>query len=585
MWGNFFKSLGTRHRSQLKILFLILLSVFLLLCWHSVLKARNAQKASVYGNASAYAGLMEEMQAAQPSLPLRGAAAYTGLTEKQGTELPFAPLSTFVAIKDGQVLSTEGYSPLSWKLVASVSEFARSASLAASTQPEAVYTYSSPGLPDYYFCYISSQESGLGYCCYEPALAGWPLFRQAFYNVWGFLLLLMLLVILSALILLFASPENKEENRVVEITVPYENDDAFGSRPYFSGIIIDYHNMDGTPASPDILALFDQIIRENLSVSKILFQFSSQRSSDCLLYYMNYNVYNLRVLSDSLKMNLYNAAPEYSINIFYSDAVPTYQEMEKEMLYLHRHLRYSLVLGYDLRLSIRQIRGFEASTEKMDASVAGTIQNHLRTRAYEDLYRYLRHFRDACIHFARPGTTQYSFAEIYRFAEESFSAVKLFFQENDFSHPMVQSSCSTVLRANPGFGHFCDYLISCIQNYQQENQHVLSSRNEQIMNKIYMYIEQDLADANLGSIARKMQMTDSHLSRLFKKNTGTNFSEYLSDRKLEEAARLLVQDNKIKVAEIADMLGYGNPTYFLSRFKAKYGISPTAYRKLHTAEN
>ncbi len=320
-------------------------------------------------------------------------------------------------------------------------------------------------------------------------------------------------------------------------------------------------------------------------MSKILFQFSSQRSSDCLLYYMNYNVYNLRVLSDSLKMNLYNAAPEYSINIFYSDAVPTYQEMEKEMLYLHRHLRYSLVLGYDLRLSIRQIRGFEASTEKMDASVAGTIQNHLRTRAYEDLYRYLRHFRDACIHFARPGTTQYSFAEIYRFAEESFSAVKLFFQENDFSHPMVQSSCSTVLRANPGFGHFCDYLISCIQNYQQENQHVLSSRNEQIMNKIYMYIEQDLADANLGSIARKMQMTDSHLSRLFKKNTGTNFSEYLSDRKLEEAARLLVQDNKIKVAEIADMLGYGNPTYFLSRFKAKYGISPTAYRKLHTAEN
>ena len=141
-----------------------------------------------------------------------------------------------------------------------------------------------------------------------------------------------------------------------------------------------------------------------------------------------------------------------------------------------------------------------------------------------------------------------------------------------------------MLRADPGFEHFCDYLISCIQNYQQENQHVLSTRSEQIMNNIYMYIEQDLADANLNSIARKMQMTDSHLSRLFKKNTGTNFSEYISDRKLEEAARLLVQDNKIKVADIADMLGYGNPTYFLSRFKAKYGVSPTAYRKMHMTE-
>ena len=68
---------------------------------------------------------------------------------------------------------------------------------------------------------------------------------------------------------------------------------------------------------------------------------------------------------------------------------------------------------------------------------------------------------------------------------------------------------------------------------------------------------------------------------VFKKNTGSNFSEYLSERKLEEAARLLVQEQKMKVGEISDMLGYGNPTYFLSRFKAKYGISPSAYRKEH----
>ncbi len=563
MWGNFVKNPGIRRRFQLIIIFLVLLAVFLPLCRLAILKTQNAQKASVCENAAAYAAIMEE----------------------QGAELPFASsLSTLAVLKNGQVLFTEGYSPLSWRLVATISEFARSASMAASTPPEAVYTYRDLSLPDYYFCYIPSQNSELGYCYYEPALAGWSLFRQSFYNLQGFLLLLMLTVMLSVLILLFTSPKNKEEDRIVEITVPYENEDAFGSRPYFSGIIIDYHNMEGASASPDILELFDQIIRENLSVNKILFQFSSQRGSDCLMYYMNYSNYNLRVLSDSLKMNLYNAAPEYAINIFYSNAVPTYQEMEKETLYLHRHLRYSLLLGYDRRLSISQIRELETSTGKMDVGVASAIQNHLRTRAYEDLYEYLRRYRDTCTSLPRHGGAMYSFSEMYRFAEESFSAVKLFFQENGFSHPMVQSSCSTVLRADPGFEHFCDYLISCIQNYQQENQHVLSTRSEQIMNNIYMYIEQDLADANLNSIARKMQMTDSHLSRLFKKNTGTNFSEYISDRKLEEAARLLVQDNKIKVADIADMLGYGNPTYFLSRFKAKYGVSPTAYRKMHMTE-
>lgn len=489
-------------------------------------------------------------------------------------ELPMASsLSTFAVLKEGQVLSTEGYNPLSQKLVATISEISR--------PDNSVYTYEDLNLPNYYFYNVASQVSELNYCYYEPALTGWALIRKSVLSIWGILLLLLFLCTLVFGFLLFAASDKPEENRVVEITVPYENGDVFGSRPYFSGIIIDYHNMNGTAVSPEILELFDRIICENLSVNKILYQFSSQRNSDCLQYYMNYNNYNLRVLSDSLKMNLYNAAPDYAINIFYSGAVSSYQEMENELLYLHRNLRYSLILGYGRRLSIEQIREFEASTAKLDDNVASTIQNHLRTRAYEDLYSYIKHYRDIMTHSMRPNSTVYSFAEMYRFAEEAFSAVKLFFQENSYPHAMVQSSCSTILRATPGFSYFCDYLISCIQDYQQENQHVLSTRNEQIMNSIYTYIEQDLAGANLNSIARKMQMTDSHLSRVFKKNTGTNFSEYLSERKLEEAARLLVQDNKIKVADIADMLGYGNPTYFLSRFKAKYGVSPSAYRKAH----
>lgn len=637
MSGNFVKNPGNRRRFLLKIILFMSASVFFLLCSFAILKAKNSQKISVYENASAYAGIIDVKIAEQKQTEDSAIAPEDFFND----ELPFtSSLSTFAVLKNGRVLSTTGYSPLSWKLVATVSELARTASSTASTPPEAVYTYEDQSLPDYYFCYVPSQADGHSYCYYEPALAGWSLVRQSFFNIWGFLLLLLLMVILTVLLLLIASSGKKTVDREAGITISEEDvdqksknrknkksevqqnacqqnddlqthkqqsmnqqdnkiqvikndnfqngtsedNDVFGSRPYFSGIIIDYHNINGNSVSPDVLELFDRIIRENLSVNNILFQLSSQRSSDCLQYYMNYNNYNLRVLCDSLKMNLYNAAPEYAINIFYSDAVPTRQEMENELLYLHCQLRYSLLLGYGFRFSIKQIRAFENSAEKMDVAVASTIQNHLRTRAYEDLYGYLRRYRDTCTHFARPGITVYSFSEMYRFAEESFSAVKLFFQENSFSHPMAESSCSTVLRANPGFGHFCDYLISCIRNYQQENQHLLSSRNEQIMNSIYMYIEQDLADANLNSIARKLQMTDSHLSRVFKKNTGTNFSEYLSDRKLEEAAKLLVQDSKIKVADIADMLGYGNPTYFLSRFKAKYGVSPTVYRKTHMTE-
>jgi len=579
------------NRRKLYALLLIPSLSALLLCVCFMLQeTADAQKNDVLGHAGVYASILDHRIAAlEPDLSPDAAnpaiSLESLLADMESMEFPIAsPTAAFCVIKDGRVLLTKGHSILSHKLVAAISELAKS-----NFSELSVYTYRDSVLPDLYFYVLTSPENGLDYCYYEPALTGWRLFRAGIATGWGILLAALLLVSIFLFSLLAAStpPRKVDNDRVVEITAPEApaEEAAFGSLPYFSGIIIDYHSTSGRSVSPETLRLFDEIIRENLIVNKILYQVSAQGGSDCLQYYMNYINYNLRVLSDSLKMNLFNAAPDYDINIFYSTAVLTRQEMENELLYLHQNLRYSLIMGYGIRFSIEQIRAFEASSAVLDANVANTIQNHLRTRAYEDLYNYLRCYQEALTHYRRSGSVQYSFAEVYRFAEEAFSAVKSFFRENSFSHPLVQTTCSTILRTTPGLRAFCQYLISCIQDFQQENQHVLSTRNEQIMNSIYMYIEQDLAGANLNSIARKMQMTDSHLSRVFKKNTGSNFSEYLSERKLEEAARLLVQDQKMKVADISDLLGYGNPTYFLSRFKAKYGVSPSAYRREHLTDS
>ncbi len=567
---------------HLRRLYLLLLTgslcVLILSCYHMLSSAQKAQENAIIENALIYSQIMDE----QIPSPTSDAALESPSMDSFLQEMEFpitSPTAAFAVLSNGKVIFTKGHNVLSHKLIAAIVEIAKS--------DLSIYTYTDMNLPDYYFYTITSQVNGLDYCYYEPVLTGWRLFRNSLSVSRGLLLIFLLMgAIFTFSLLVATNPIGQAQERVIEITSPNEEaEETFGSLPYYSGIIIDYFSMSRKSISSETLKLFDQIIRENLSVNKILYQVSAQHNSDCLQYYMNYTNYNLRVLSDSLKMNLYNAAPDYNINIFYSTAVPTCQEMENELLYLHHHLRYSLIMGYGMRISIEQIKIFESSTEVLDPNVASTIQNHLRTRAYDDLYNYLGHFKNVLTHYRRSSSPKYSFKEVYRFAEEAFSVVKLFFQENSFSHPMVQTSCITILRSTPGFGAFCEYLISCIQAYQQENQHVLSSRNEELMNNIYMFIEEDLAGANLNSIARKMQITDSHLSRVFKKITGCNFSEYLSERKLEEAAKLLLQDPKMKVAEISEILGYGNPTYFLSRFKAKFGVSPSAFRKEHLQGN
>lgn len=493
-----------------------------------------------------------------------------------GVDISPSPLATFAVLREGQVLSIEGYNALSQKLVASVAGLAKSS--------PSVYTYTDANMPDYYFYIVHSQASELEYCYYEPVLTGLALVQNAF-SPWQLLILVVLLLAAGAfgVLILVSSPKKPSEKPGEPEAVPHQEENVFGTLLNYSGIIIDYFNRNGKPTTPETLKLVNQIICDNFAFNKISYQASPQHFADCLEYYINYNNYNMRVFCDSLKMNLYNDVPEYSINIYYSSAVATQQEMEDDLFYLRKHLHYSLVLGYGSRLSIQQIESFEKNTEVLDPNVSSVIQGFLRTGAYEDLYAYLNHYKDIVRVYAHSYNfmTWYSFSERYRFAEEAFTTVKLFFQENGFVHPIAHATCNSVLRAKPGFGNLCEYLISCVQDYQQENQHTLSDHSKQLMNAIYKFIDEDLAGANLSSIARKMQMTDSHLSRMFKKNTGFNFSEYLSERRLEEAAKLLLQDTKLKVADVSDTLGYGNPTYFLSRFKAKYGLSPSAYRKAH----
>lgn len=112
------------------------------------------------------------------------------------------------------------------------------------------------------------------------------------------------------------------------------------------------------------------------------------------------------------------------------------------------------------------------------------------------------------------------------------------------------------------------------------NQNDHSYRFE-VISRIQEIIEIRLSDnITLESIADEMFFTTSYLSRLFKKQTGKNFSEYIIDRRLEKAKLLLLSTNRT-IDSIAQETGYENANSFRRLFKSKIGISATEYRSLH----
>lgn len=73
-------------------------------------------------------------------------------------------------------------------------------------------------------------------------------------------------------------------------------------------------------------------------------------------------------------------------------------------------------------------------------------------------------------------------------------------------------------------------------------------------------------------------MNPEYLSRVFKEETGYNYSTFLSNIRLKKAEYLLTNTVE-KVQSIAEMVGYSNVSYFSTIFKKKYGVNPYEFRR------
>lgn len=83
---------------------------------------------------------------------------------------------------------------------------------------------------------------------------------------------------------------------------------------------------------------------------------------------------------------------------------------------------------------------------------------------------------------------------------------------------------------------------------------------------------------NLNDIAEELYITPTYLSKLFKRETGQNLSDFVLEFRMEKARELLVQ-LEFSIADIDDMVGYQDPGYFSSAFKSVYGMTPHEFRK------
>jgi len=93
-------------------------------------------------------------------------------------------------------------------------------------------------------------------------------------------------------------------------------------------------------------------------------------------------------------------------------------------------------------------------------------------------------------------------------------------------------------------------------------------------------VEQNLSNDkfSVDDICKIIGVSRVQLYRKVKALMGCNITDYILSRRLKKAKYLLNNEN-LTIAEITYQVGFSNPNYFSTVFKAKYGCTPTEFKK------
>ena len=102
---------------------------------------------------------------------------------------------------------------------------------------------------------------------------------------------------------------------------------------------------------------------------------------------------------------------------------------------------------------------------------------------------------------------------------------------------------------------------------------------ERLINQITDYLNEHYAEAlTLSQISEKFFISTSHLSHVFKNETGLSPIQYMMQRRIGEAQSLLVETS-LTIQQIEERLGFTDSAHFSKMFKKCVGVTPKEYRK------
>ncbi|WP_256758882.1 AraC family transcriptional regulator [Cohnella sp. WQ 127256] len=125
--------------------------------------------------------------------------------------------------------------------------------------------------------------------------------------------------------------------------------------------------------------------------------------------------------------------------------------------------------------------------------------------------------------------------------------------------------------------------LSQIKQYGKSSGQASLSKGHARLTPIYLLIEEDFGDPNLGlnRMAETLHISPQYLNTLFRNSWGISPYQYLVQFRIQKSKELLLADRGRTVKDIASAVGFQDDSHFIHTFHKLAGMTPLQFRLLY----
>lgn len=298
--------------------------------------------------------------------------------------------------------------------------------------------------------------------------------------------------------------------------------------------------------------------------------------SEGLLFIMSIDDVPKNLHDEMLREFVYatNEFLKYQLRIGVSAIFHEFKNMPASYRQAKRALSYANLYNYGNIVYYNELNNVQQKQLLISISEYIEIDQIVQFGREEDIKDYIDKLKD------RLSTEDGTYIREYVVVDLSSMIMHLIDQSKVDSSDLSETNFFTAINGIRTYDDMLDYVSEILFQIKELDKRKQLSNSEQITLSALDYISNNYKNPNvsLELLSEELNISISHLSMLFKKHSGTTFTKYLIQYRMDKAKELL-DSTELKIVDISIQVGYSDVYYFSHSFKKVVGVSPRKYRK------